>query len=184
MYPRVVMRSLELAARWHKGQTRKHPSEEIPYIAHPAGVGMLLMRAGFDDEIIAAGILHDVVEDCGVTLEDLASAMTPRIAELVSWVTEPSKSVPWSERKRVYRERLAMAPHGALAIATADHLHNMESLISSVQTSGDVWTLFHIDKQTKMVHERQVFNIVHSGLGASPLVDLLGVVLDKIEQLS
>lgn len=181
-YPQLLTRALELAARWHEGQVRKHPSEQTPYIAHPASVGLLLMRAGADDETIAAGFLHDVIEDCGVTKDEIAVSMTPRVAALVGWVTELPKKTPWTERKLAYREHLRGAPPEALMIAAADHIHNLHSILETVQTSEDVWSLFHADKQTKIAHEREVYEIIRSRL-SSPLVDLFASVLTEIEQL-
>jgi len=181
-YPHLIMRAFELASRWHLGQTRKHPSEQIPYIAHPAGVGLLLSRAGADDETVAAGILHDVIEDCGVTKEELAVATSPRVAELVSWVSEPPKSIDWPERKRAYREQLAAAPQEALLIAAADHVHNLQSILTTVQTSEDVWSQFHVKKDAKIAHELAVYEIIAAKV-RSPLVALYASALKEVEQL-
>lgn len=182
IFPHLPMRALELAARWHQGQMRKHPSEQIPYIAHPAGVGMLLMAAGADDETIAAGILHDVIEDCGISKDELAVATTEQVADLVSWVTEQSKSLPWAERKRAYRERLADAPISALKIAAADHIHNLQSLLNAAQTSEDVWAMFHSDRVGKLANERAVYEVIAERLD-SPLVGLYQALLEEVDLL-
>jgi len=176
------MRALELAAQWHQGQMRKHPSEQIPYIAHPAGVGMLLMAAGAESDTIAAGILHDVIEDCGITKEELSAATTNHVAEMVAWVTEPPKEMPWDDRKRVYRERLAEAPLAALEIAAADHIHNLQSILSAAQTSEEVWAMFHADKEAKLEHERAVYEVIAERLD-SPLVGLYRQVLREVSLL-
>jgi (p)ppGpp synthase/HD superfamily hydrolase len=59
--------ALVLAARAHRDQVRK--GTDIPYIAHPAHVSVILIRHGFGEELAIAGLLHDVVEDCGVLIE-------------------------------------------------------------------------------------------------------------------
>ena len=181
LYSPLVMRALELAAEWHLGQFRKHPSEQIPYIAHPAGVGMLLQKAGCDDETVAAGILHDAIEDCGVTEEELAVAMTPRVAELVAWVSEPPKTVPWAERKAAYREKLAKAPAEALRIAAADHAYNLRGILTIAETSVDVWKLFNADREQKIANEQEVLRIVSRT--ASPLVDAFADALRDVMAL-
>ncbi len=159
LYPEVVIRALELAAGWHEGQWRKHPEEKIPYIAHPAGVGFLLQRAGFDDEVIAAGILHDVVEDCGVTTAQLEQEMGARVARLVAGVTEPN-GLPWKERKLAYVETLSSAPIESLAIACADHIYNLRSMILTAPSMPDIWKLFHATREERLGHEREVLAAV------------------------
>ena len=61
--------AIEVAVRAHQNQLRK--GTDIPYITHPIAVGIILAKAGCPDEIIAAGILHDTVEDTAVTLDYL-----------------------------------------------------------------------------------------------------------------
>ena len=180
--PALVIRAIELATTWHHGQWRKHPTERIPYAAHPSAVGFLLQRAGFDDEVIAAGILHDVLEDCDVTKEELAENMTPRVAELVSWVTEPSKSLSWKDRKEQFREKLSQAPVEALAIKAADHIANLQSLLSAAKAEPNVWLLFATPREQKLANEEAILNIIASKL-QSPLVTLHREMLDRVKKL-
>ncbi len=181
-YPELVFRSLELAAQWHMGQWRKHPDEKIPYIAHPAGVGLLLARHGYDDEVVSAGILHDVIEDCGVTKEDLAEATTPRVADLVAWVSEPPKTVDVEERKAQYREQLADAPVDALAIKACDCIANLGSLLRASQATDEVWALFHQGREAKLAHEHAVLDIVTRRLDG-PLAEMHQSILEHVESI-
>jgi (p)ppGpp synthase/HD superfamily hydrolase len=181
-YPALIIRALELAAQWHEGQWRKHPTEQIPYIAHPAGVGMLLERAGFGEEVVAAGILHDVIEDCDVTPEELSQAMNARIAELVLFVTEPPKVRSWRERKDAYLEQLRHAPVEALAIACADHIYNLHSLLQSAKMSENVWSLFKAAREEKIKYEEAVLATVTARL-QNPLVDELRQVVEQVRAL-
>ncbi len=59
--------ALEIAAKAHRNQLRK--DTDIPYITHPAGVGMILLEAGCPHELVAAGILHDTIEDTQITID-------------------------------------------------------------------------------------------------------------------
>jgi (p)ppGpp synthase/HD superfamily hydrolase len=79
----LLKRALDQAAVWHSGQLRKYPSVSVPYVSHVAGVVAILARHGFDAEVQAAGALHDVLEDCGVTPEQLSEMFGPRVCELV-----------------------------------------------------------------------------------------------------
>ena len=65
----MVEKAIIFAAKAHKNQTRK--GTDIPYITHPFAVGMILQKAKCSEEVIAAGILHDTLEDTETTFKDL-----------------------------------------------------------------------------------------------------------------
>lgn len=182
LYSPLIVRALELAAIWHNGQVRKNPIEQIPYIAHPAVVGQLLQSAGYDEETVAAGILHDVIEDCGISLPDLATLTTPRVADLVAAVTEQPKEMDWEERKAAYRTALSSAPINALAIAAADHLSNNRSIIEMSKASADVWAIFHAKKTQRVAHEEAVLQIIAARLEGA-LVDELRDSVKRLQEL-
>lgn len=182
IFPRQTARAFELAAMWHQGQMRKHPAEQIPYIAHPGLVAILLQRAGYDDEVVAAGVLHDVVEDCSISKEQVALALTPRVAELVMAVTELPQTYPWMERKVAYRKVLETASIEALGIAAADHIANIQSILRIADTEVDVWGIFHATKDQKIVHEKEVLRVIEQRL-SSPLVDMFRTSISLLEKL-
>ena len=182
LYSPLVVRALELAAVWHKGQLRKSPTQEIPYIAHPAFVGMLLQKAGYDDETIAAGILHDVLEDCGVSPEELAASTTPRVASLVMSVSEDGRERNWAARKMAYREVLESAPEEALAIAAVDHLSNIRSIVDMAKVSADVWSVFFASKKDRLAHEEAVLDVIARRL-SGPLVEELRHSIELLREL-
>lgn len=70
------------AIRAHMGQVRKSEPDK-PMIMHPIGVGMLLESFGYDDNVVAAGYLHDVIEDTKYTIEDIEKEFGNDIATLV-----------------------------------------------------------------------------------------------------
>lgn len=134
----------------HRHQVRK--GSDVPYISHPAMVALLLQRYGFEDEIIAAGLLHDVVEDTPVTEEELAAEFGPHVAELVHWVSETKKgpdghTLPWEVRKQTKIEKLRKAPLPAKAVALADKLHNLFSTLDDVRAGLPIWTKFNAPKE-------------------------------------
>lgn len=180
--PSLVIRALERASTWHDGQWRRHPTEKIPYIAHPATVGFLLQRAGYSDEIIAAGILHDVIEDCGVTKEEVAANFTPQIAELVAWMSEPKNIPSWKERKEQYRHQLTQASDEALIIKAADCIANLTSLLDALQVDSATWSMFSASREEKLAHDEAVFEIVSARLDA-PIVELFRELHERVKQL-
>lgn len=82
----------------HKGQIRKSEPDK-PMVMHPIGVANILKEYTYDDEVIAAGFLHDVVEDTQYTIEDIEKNFGQSIAVLVKGASEPDKSLSWEERK-------------------------------------------------------------------------------------
>src|SRR5579859_23432 len=167
----LVKRALDQAAIWHRNQKRKYPGFEVPYISHPAGVALLLARHGFEQEIVAAGALHDVIEDCEVTAAEVASRFGQRVADLVVAVSEADKSLPWEERKRRYVDRFAIEPWDAQAISIADKVDNFQSILVSAAEYGAeaTWRMFRRGREAQL--ERfQAMAAVVARLPRHPLI--------------
>ena len=132
---RLVSEAAEVAARCHNGMARKGRGDE-PYINHLAEVANLLAAAtdGADPELVAAGWLHDAVEDGGTTTEELAQRFSERVASLVVEVTD-DMNLPKSERRRL---QVIDAPHkspDAKLIKIADKISNIRARIFPGQTA-------------------------------------------------
>jgi (p)ppGpp synthase/HD superfamily hydrolase len=120
----LIGEAYAFAADAHRRQRRK---DGAPFIAHPVQVARLLAARGYGDEVIAAALLHDVVEDTPVTLAQLQERFGPAIAALVDYVTEDIR-LPVPERRRAYRERVRRGPRAARDICAADKLCNASDL--------------------------------------------------------
>ena len=127
----LVTRAAEFAARRHVGQTRKGAARE-PYVNHLAEVASLLAATAEepDAHLVAAGWLHDTVEDTGTSGEEIEQLFGRRVAELVAEVTD-DKSLPKAERKRLQVERAPHKSPGARALKIADKISNLHSLVAS-----------------------------------------------------
>jgi (p)ppGpp synthase/HD superfamily hydrolase len=137
----MIDRAIELAAEAHQGQVRK--GTDIPYISHPYAVGMMLAASGCDEEVVAAGILHDTVEDTHVTLEQLREQFGERVASIVEGCSEPDKWQGWEERKQHTLAYLPTAPREIRLVSLADKLHNARSILADVHASGEgAWSRF------------------------------------------
>lgn len=134
----VVEHAVRLAAVAHKSQKRK--SSGIPYIAHPLSVCLILMKAGFQEEsILAAAVLHDVVEDTELTIEELADLFSADVVQYVKEMTEEKETHKgekrsWRDRKQDHIQVMQQATLGARAIELADKLHNLEAMLFDLQT--------------------------------------------------
>jgi guanosine-3',5'-bis(diphosphate) 3'-pyrophosphohydrolase len=126
---RLVSEAAEFAARRHSGMQRKGRGNE-PYVNHLAEVANLLATAtdGTDAELVAAGWLHDTIEDTDTTREELAQKFGERVAALAVEVTD-DMSLPKEERRQ---KQIEDAPHkssGAKLIKIADKISNIRARI-------------------------------------------------------
>jgi (p)ppGpp synthase/HD superfamily hydrolase len=144
MYSGSLEHALRIAMIAHAGQTRRG-DHTIPYATHPIHVCLLLARLGHDDEILQAGLLHDVVEDCAEwTVARIEREFSRRVAGFVAELTE-DKSRSWEERKRQAIESAPSLSEGAAVIKACDKLHNLASLVNDLERAGDpakVWSKF------------------------------------------
>ncbi|MBR6349883.1 MAG: bifunctional (p)ppGpp synthetase/guanosine-3',5'-bis(diphosphate) 3'-pyrophosphohydrolase, partial [Lachnospiraceae bacterium] len=127
----IIKKAYEVAKAAHRDQKRKSGE---PYIIHPLAVGIILAELEMDKETIAAGILHDVVEDTDTTLDDIKSEFGEEVAELVDGVTKLTRVKYTSDKVEMQAENLrkmflAMAKDiRVVIIKLADRLHNMRTI--------------------------------------------------------
>lgn len=151
-------KALRLALVAHKEQLRK--SDGSPYVAHPIMVGVLLQSNGFSEVVIAAGYVHDVLEDTVVTREQLVLELGSEIAGIVEGVSE-DVSQEWEVRKETYVQDVASASENIKAVSIADKIHNAESIISDYQSKGaEVWASFNRGKDKKIWFEELLYTEV------------------------
>jgi (p)ppGpp synthase/HD superfamily hydrolase len=110
--------ALDFADQRHAGQTRD--IDDLPFVTHPVEVACLLHEAGYQDEVVAAGVLHDVLEDTDAERSDLESRFGRRVAELVEAVTDDPTIEDDAERKAALRRQVADAGECAAVVFAAD----------------------------------------------------------------
>jgi (p)ppGpp synthase/HD superfamily hydrolase len=132
----LIRSALELAERAHAGQTRSG-SGGMAYIHHPVAVAELLAEHGYDQETVAAALLHDVVEDSDIGVEEIAERFGPRVAKLVEVLTDDESVEPYERRKDEHRRRVKEAGGDALAIYAADKLSNVRVLRRAYANEGE-----------------------------------------------
>jgi GTP diphosphokinase / guanosine-3',5'-bis(diphosphate) 3'-diphosphatase len=126
----MIVLAYEVAEKAHYGQLRKSGES---YISHPLAVAIILARLSLDDVTIAAALLHDAVEDTGVTLDDLERDFGPVVTSIVDGVTKlerirfDSKQAQQAATMRKMLVAMAKDPR-VLLIKLADRLHNMRTI--------------------------------------------------------
>ena len=142
----------------HKGQKRK--DGKVPYINHPMEVAEIVATMTSDPRVVAAALLHDVVEDTPVKMHDLIRIFGVFVADLVADVTENKRTeLPpeesWMLRKKEMVVRVAGASKDVKILSLADKLSNLKSIKRDQQEYGDeVWQWFHQGKEKQAWYYR------------------------------
>jgi hypothetical protein len=180
---------LERALRWaadcHQGQFRR--GSDAPYIEHPVAVALILDRLGFAEDVVIAGLLHDVVEDSPATFEQVEERFGSAVAETVRHCSEikadaVGRKRPWVDRKRDHLAALAEAPAAARAVILADKLHNLRSIELDLLDGHPVWPLFNAPRdQVLWYYRTTIEQLGHGDPRILILADAGRQALDAIE---
>jgi (p)ppGpp synthase/HD superfamily hydrolase len=174
----LIEKAIITATKAHEKQFRK--KTKIPYIIHPYSVGMILMKNGCKDELVAAGLLHDTVEDTDITLEDIEREFGSTVAEIVKGCSEPDKKLSWEERKEHTLAELKTASLDIRLVACADKIHNIRSIRDDLTVQGkSVWKKF---SRGKIKQEWYYKGLVES-LGYASRFELLEQLEEEVELL-
>jgi (p)ppGpp synthase/HD superfamily hydrolase len=132
----LVREALAKATAAHAGQVR-NGSGGMPYVEHPIAVADLLAEHGFGEQVLAAALLHDVVEDSATTVAELRADFGEPVAGIVAALSDDESIADYRERKREHRTRVAAAEDEALAIYGADKLTNARTLRGAFAAQGE-----------------------------------------------
>jgi (p)ppGpp synthase/HD superfamily hydrolase len=173
----LTQAALRFAAERHEGQLLA--GERAPFVQHPLEVAGLLSGAGYPDEVVACGVLHDVLETTDTPAIELEDRFGPRIAALVQAVTEDNSISDRSARKAALREQVARSPLEASAVFAADKVSRARELRSQLRDglSSDA-------AAPKLDHYRASLAMLQWRLGRRhPLVEQLRTELDELGML-
>lgn len=160
----LVLDAMRLAEYAHRNRAQGPHHRKAPpgidrpsYFIHLAEVGWMLQDAGLDAETVAAGYLHDILEDCDYTQEQLAAEFgNARVAELVAWVSDDKidpgtgERLDWEQRSRSYLKRMRRAPDEALALSCADKTANMIDMLRHMKSGYPVHSFTLRDHATQL----------------------------------
>jgi (p)ppGpp synthase/HD superfamily hydrolase len=182
--PFVAERPLTRAAlRWarelHGGQVRA--VDHAPFILHPLEVAALLSGRGFDDEVVAAGLLHDAVEETVAGVDDIRTRFGDRVARIVADLTEDPDISDYRERKAALRTSVGGAGADAQAIYAADKIVKTREL--RAQAARAERLLDDPDLQRRLEHYERSLEMLESVAPDLPLVRQLAFELWALHAL-
>ena len=172
-------RARAFATAAHAGQRRK--GTRLPYVVHPIEVAETLARHyPADVELIAAGYLHDTLEDTATDAVDLEREFGPRVAGLVRGVTAV-RGANWRATREGQLAHLAGAPRDVLRLKAADALSNARAIGRDREVHGEaVWKRFAAPPDDVRWYYRSILDRVRGGLGSEPIVALLAAAVERL----
>jgi (p)ppGpp synthase/HD superfamily hydrolase len=172
----LTSQALEFAHERHAGQLRE--LDDLPFVTHPVEVACLLHEAGYSDEVVAAGVLHDVLEDTDAELSELEAQFGPDVAGLVAAVSDDPAIEDHAERKAALRQQVARAGECAAAVFAADKVSKARELRVRVSRGR-----FERRDESKVAHYQASFDMLSELIPGHQLVDQLGMELDALRSL-
>ncbi|MDQ3916447.1 MAG: bifunctional (p)ppGpp synthetase/guanosine-3',5'-bis(diphosphate) 3'-pyrophosphohydrolase [Actinomycetota bacterium] len=158
---KVVERAYEIAEACHAGQMRKSGD---PFISHPVGVALALAKLGLDDTTVAAGLLHDAVEDTQLTLSEVEEELGFDVAQLIDGVTKLDKirfrSAEHGRAENLRKMIVATAKDvRVLLIKIADRVHNMQTLAPLAPDKRELIALETLEIYAPLAHRLGMYAV-------------------------
>ncbi|MDO8530126.1 MAG: HD domain-containing protein [bacterium] len=185
-----IQRAIIKSSILHQNQTRK--DNPFPFISHPYSVAFILSNYTNDEDIIVAGLLHDVLEDVpDYSDEDMKKEFGEKVYEIVKGVSEkkdpndknPDSVGSWKKRKDGYLDNLKKDGLGAMMVCCADKIHNLSSLMEAYKEQGEsLWAKFNAPEDKKIWFYSEVLKILQERLD-NPIVKELERVYGEAEVL-
>lgn len=128
MFIEKLLKAIDFATKAHSGQKRKYTEDD--YITHPLSVALITATHGGTESQVIAAILHDVVEDTPVTIDEVRAEFGDMVGDIVEDLTDISKPEDGNReaRKAIDRDHLSRASVWACGVKLADLIHNTSSI--------------------------------------------------------
>jgi hypothetical protein len=168
--------ALEFAVERHAGQIRA--ADHAEFVLHPVEVGSILERSNYPDYVVAAGILHDVLEDTDTECGEVEARFGGEVAELVATLSDDPSIGDEERRHEDLRERVRKAGGYASAIFAADKVSKVREL-RALLASGPPTA----ETDAKLRHYRASLEMLEEVMPGSRLVELLRFELEALEQI-
>ncbi len=189
-YTSKIEKAIKVATYAHRNQKRK--GSDIPYISHPFSVMIILSEYTNDEDIIIAGILHDLLEDTDTkeySKMDIENDFGKRVLTIIQGVSEDKNKYSdiinekdtWKNRKIEYLKHLSEASEAAILVSSADKLHNLFTTIEGIKIVGEkAWDIFNSSKEEQIWFYKEFASILNTRLPNHPLVKR---VIDSVAEL-
>jgi (p)ppGpp synthase/HD superfamily hydrolase len=177
--------ALGWATELHRRQRRK--GKPVPYISHLISVSAMVWEDGGDEDQAIAALLHDAIEDAGVSAEQIAARCGERVASIVVDCTDTSGTVepggkkePWLLRKTRYIASLEHKPVESLLVTAADKAHNARDMVLDARRDPAMWSRFNAGLEGSAWYLLRMHQSLSRSLPRSRSVESLGESVQEI----
>ncbi len=185
----LIENSIRISSYWHR--RHKQIDGDFDYFIHNTGVAMILARASFDEELIATGYVHDLLQFTDCPTSEISDICGERVLYLIEYLTEEQKLDPakfWEKRKELLIDKIRKAPWEVKAVCVADRIHSLQTLYASLQIHGmSFFDQFYRGPEKKLWFEDQMCLMLKE-TWKHPLVDeydqLINDFVDLLESLN
>ncbi len=183
-----IQKALNLAALKHNGQIRK--SSKLPYIVHPFSVAIILSKFTNDEDVITAGLLHDLLEDAeNYSYQDLKNDFGGKVADIVLGISEKkdlnqekSAKETWQERKINYLNNLKNQNQESFLVCGADKIHNLRSMTRIYRERKEkMWEDFNAPLERQIWYYEAVLKTLKEKLN-NPIIEELESEFEKFKR--
>ena len=177
IYTPKIRKAIKFAIKTHEVyQKQLRKGKDIAYITHPLTVGIILAYAGANEDVVAAGILHDTIEDSiknkKVTSDLLTERFGAQVAELVLSVTETDKDLSWDERKQEALDHVKDFSHESLLVKAADIISNLSEILEDYSRDGEqIFTRFNAPKEKILENKFKMISAIVKAWPENPLAE-------------
>lgn len=189
-YTSKIEKAIKVATYAHRNQKRK--GGDMPYISHLFSVMIILSEYTDDEDVIIAGLFHDLLEDTdtkeyGET--DIENDFGKKVLTIIQDVSENKNKYldiidekdTWKNRKIEYLKHLSEASEDAILVSSADKLHNLFTTIEEIKIVGEkAWGIFNSSKEEQIWFYKEFASILNTRLPNHPLVKR---VIDSVAEL-
>jgi hypothetical protein len=177
----LARRALDYAQDQHAGQERA--SDHAPFIMHPLEVASLLHNTGHAEPVVAAGLLHDTLEDTDAEPADISTRFGDDVARLVRAMTEDPDIEPYEARKAALREQVARSGPDATDVFAADKVAKVRELRAQLGRDPGLLEADDDGARRRLAHYEQSLDMLERFTPAHPLVRQLRFELEAIRAM-
>ena len=178
----LALEALAYAARLHAGQRRA--ADGAPFVPHALEVASLLFHASAPDHVIAAGVLHDTIENADGDAHELEARFGSAVAALVLAVSEDARIIDYGQRKAALREHVAKAGREALTIFAADKVSKVRELRFETARTRSQPAPGSPVRHRRLAHYRECLGLLEELLPDSPLVGKLVTEMERVARVA
>lgn len=192
-YTPQIEKAIQISAEAHRKQFRKG-KPNLPYVSHPYSVFVILSEYTDNEDILIAGLLHDVLEDADpseYTETSLREIFGDQVVNIIREVSESkdgsltdidAKS-NWETRKIAYLKHMETVSKEALMVSVADKIHNLTCALDDHKNEGDLmWQKFNSSKEKQLWFYKEFNNAVQDR-GATDLTSRLNILTLEFEKI-